>query len=75
VTRQVSAIQVGVAANADPTLVPNATLQLWAVETYGDGSTADATNLAEWQSSDTGIATISSSGLQKGTEMGNLILI
>ncbi|HKY21109.1 MAG TPA: Ig-like domain-containing protein [Vicinamibacterales bacterium] len=67
---RITAIQIGVAANSDPTLVPGATLQLWAVETYADGSTADATNLAEWQSSDTGIATISSSGLLSAGAVG-----
>jgi hypothetical protein len=60
---QVTGIQIGVAGNAPASVAPGATLQLWAVATLGSGITSDATNIAEWQSSNSAVATVSGGGV------------
>ena len=67
----VTSVRVGVAANADAVLPPGGKLQLWAVEVYEDGNTADATNLAEWQSSNPAVAAVSPSGVLTAGEAGS----
>jgi len=46
-------------------------MQLFAVGTYSDGSIADLTFLAIWNSSNTDIATITMGGLAKCKAVGN----
>jgi Bacterial Ig-like domain (group 2) len=62
-TPAVTAVQVGIAGNAAPTLAPGETRQLFAMATQNDGTSIDVTNLATWQSSAPGNATVSASGL------------
>ena len=59
----VTAVQVGIAGNASSTLAPGESRQLFAMATQGDGTSMDVTNLATWQSSAPGMATVSASGL------------
>src|SRR3954447_8612350 len=59
----VASIRVGTAGNVPTTLSPGDTLQLFAQATNSDGTTADVTNLAVWQSSDPVVATVSPTGL------------
>jgi hypothetical protein len=68
----INSVRVGVAANADALVAPGAKLQLWAVETYDDGSTADATNLVQWQSSNPGVAAVSAAGVLTAGEEGSV---
>ena len=48
---------------ANPTIAVGATQQFTATGTYTDGSTKDITSQVTWSSSNTGVATINSSGL------------
>ena len=66
----VATVTVGVAGNVAPTLAPGAHLQLWAVATYADQSSADVTNSATWQSSTPSIATVSRDGVLTATSEG-----
>jgi uncharacterized protein YjdB len=52
-------------------ILPNQTEQLTATGTYSDGSTQDLTNWAAWTSSNTAVATVSSTGLVTGLVAGN----
>ena len=66
----VTTVTVGVAGNAAPTIAPAATLQLWAVATYADGTSSDVTSTAQWKSSNPAIATISRDGIVSATTEG-----
>lgn len=57
------------ADNAD-NLAAGATLQVTAVGTYSDGSTADITNVVSWSSSDNDIADVNSEGEVEGVSEG-----
>ena len=59
----VADVRVGTAGNASPSLSPGQTLQLFAQATSSDGTSADVTNLAVWQSSNPVVATVSPTGL------------
>jgi hypothetical protein len=59
----VTAVQVGIPGGGSPALAPGETRQLFATATQSDGTTLDVTNLATWQSSAPGTATVSPSGL------------
>ena len=50
------------------------TLQFAATATYSDGSSADLTNHVTWGSSDTSVATISSTGLVTGMHAGTTVI-
>ena len=76
-----------VTAAAPPTLVsitvfPNPELvnvggtnQLAAIGNFSDGSQQDLTNTATWTSSDTTIATVSTTGLATGVKIGGPVTI
>lgn len=51
-------------------ILPQATEQYSATATYGDNSTGDVTSSVTWTSSQTGVATINSSGLATGVALG-----
>src|SRR4051794_19552814 len=68
----VASIRVGTAGNVPTTLSPGDTLQLFAQATNSDGTTADVTNLAVWQSSDPVVATVSPTGLLTAAVEGAL---
>jgi len=59
----VTSVQVGTAGNAATTVAPGDKLQLFAQASSSDGSVADVTNLAVWQSSNPVVATVSPTGL------------
>ena len=73
------AVSVNVKLLSSITVTPNppsrlkvgATRQFNAIGTYSDGSTADITSWVLWVSSDTSIATITSSGLATGVVAGD----
>ena len=69
---RITAIQVGVAANAEARVPPGSKLQLWALESYDDGSIGDATNLAEWQSSDSSVASVAPGGMLTAQSEGTV---
>ncbi|MBA3947942.1 MAG: Ig-like domain-containing protein, partial [Herpetosiphonaceae bacterium] len=56
---------------ADSSIVVGITQQFTATGNYSDGSTQDFTNSATWTSSDTTVATISSSGLATALNSGS----
>ncbi len=66
----VSAVQVGVAGNAEPTFELGQTKQFWALASYSDGATSDVTNSASWQTSNPVVATVSSTGLVTAAAFG-----
>jgi len=66
----VTSMQVGVAGNRPGALPPGQSLQLWALANYSDGTTADVTNTALWQSSNPVVATVSPSGLLTAAAAG-----
>ena len=70
-----TAVTVGVTGNASPTIAPAATLQLWAVATFSDGTSGDVTNTAQWKSSNPAIATISRDGLVTATTEGGVEIV
>ena len=51
-------------------IMPQATEQYGATATFGDNSTGDVTSQVTWTSSQTSVATISSSGLATGVALG-----
>jgi uncharacterized protein YjdB len=55
---------------ANPTINVGATQQFTATGTYSDGSTQNITGQVTWSSSNSGVATISSTGLATGAGMG-----
>ena len=57
-------------AGAAPAI--GATAQFTATATMADGSTQDVTNQAAWSSSDSSIATVSSSGMVTGVAAGSV---
>jgi trimeric autotransporter adhesin len=59
-----------IAVGPTATIQQNGTVQMSAVGTYNDGSTQSLNNVF-WSSSDTGVATISKSGLVTGVSPGN----
>src|SRR5262249_49920911 len=69
------ALQVGVLGNAAPRVSPGATIQLWALASYRDGTTVDATNLAVWRTSNASVATVSSGGELRGTSEGEVDVV
>jgi len=68
----VTDVRVGTAGNAAPALSPGETLQLFAQATSSDGTFADVTNLAVWQSSNPVVATVSPTGLVTAAVEGTL---
>src|SRR5262245_53936586 len=54
--------------------ITDATMQLTATARMSDGSTRDVTPLATWQSSNTSIATVSSSGLLTIVASGEVVV-
>jgi uncharacterized protein YjdB len=61
---------ISVAPNS-ANLAIGATLQLTAIGTYNDGSTANVTSLATWMSSTPTVATINAAGLATGVAAGS----
>jgi hypothetical protein len=59
----ISAVQVRATGDASGPLEPGQTRQLVATATQSTGSTSDVTQQATWQSSASGVATVSSTGL------------
>lgn len=59
-----------IAVGPTATIQQNGTVQMSAVGTYSDGSTQSVSNVF-WSSSDTGVATINSSGLVTGISPGD----
>jgi uncharacterized protein YjdB len=55
---------------ATPSVTVGSTQQMIATGTYDDGNTGDLTSSASWTSSDTSVATVSSTGLVKGISEG-----
>jgi hypothetical protein len=68
----VTAVQVGVSGNGSTTLAPGDTRQLFASASRNDGTSADVTNLATWQTSNPSIATVSPSGLLTAAGEGSI---
>ena len=68
----VASILVGVAGNAPASLAPGDKLQFFAVAQNSDGTTADVTNTANWQSSDPVVAVVSSGGLLTAAAEGTV---
>jgi hypothetical protein len=68
----ITAITVGVPGNGSTTLAPGEKLQLFAQAQYSDGTTADLTNVATWQSSSPVVAIVSSSGLVTAAAEGEV---
>jgi len=66
---------IAITPSPSPNLKLGFTQQFDAIGTYSDGSTADITDDATWSSSDTSIATISSSGLATGMVPGDTNII
>ncbi len=66
----VVSVQVGVAGNAEPLVVPEGTLRFWAMAVYGDGHSSDVTNAALWQSSNPVVAIVSNQGVATGAVEG-----
>jgi predicted extracellular nuclease len=56
---------------ANPSINVNSTLQFTATGTYSNSSTQDITSQVTWASSNTGVATINSSGLATGVALGS----
>ncbi len=65
-----TAIRVGVAGNAEPTLDLGQSKQFWAQGTYSDGTTSDLSNSALWQTSNPVVATVSPAGLVTAAAYG-----
>ncbi len=63
-------VQVTAAADASTTLYPGQTLQLRAVAAYADGTTADITTAAVWQSSNVVAAVVTLDGVVKAAVEG-----
>jgi uncharacterized protein YjlB len=61
---------IAVTPESPENLSVGSTQQFIAIGTYSDGSTTDITSQATWSSSDTNVATISSSGLATGVAAG-----
>ena len=59
---------------ANPTVSEGWSIKFTATGSYTDGSTSSLTSSATWNSSDTGVATISSAGLATGQYMGNVTI-
>ncbi|HLH07365.1 MAG TPA: DUF4082 domain-containing protein [Terriglobales bacterium] len=59
---------------AGKSLAPGTTQQFVATGTYADGSTADITAQASWSSSNTGVATIATSGLASAIAAGSTVI-
>jgi hypothetical protein len=71
-TQSASAPLVSIAVTPiGPTISLGTTLQLTAIGTYGDGSLQDLTSAVSWNSSNTAIATINTSGLVTGVSAGS----
>ena len=68
----VTGVRVGIAGNAAASLSPGERLQLFAQADSSDGTTADVTNLAVWQSSNPVVATVSLTGLVTAAAEGGL---
>jgi hypothetical protein len=68
----VASVQVGTAGNASTTVAPGDKLQLFAQAVNSDGSVADVTNVALWQSSNPVVATVSPAGLVTAAAEGSL---
>ena len=66
----VTGVLVGAAGDRPSTLKPGDTVQLFAQAKYSDGTAADVTNGALWQSSNPVIATVSNEGLLKAAAEG-----
>jgi Domain of unknown function (DUF4082)/Bacterial Ig-like domain (group 2)/Bacterial Ig domain len=60
---------------ASPTIQAGSTKQFAATGTYSDGSTQDVTTQVTWSSSNTGVASVNSSGLATGIAGGNSTII
>jgi len=71
-TVSVVSIQVGVPGNGSAALTPGETRQLFALATQSDGTTADVTNVATWQSSNPNLATVSPAGVVTAAAQGAL---
>jgi len=59
---------------ANPSIRKGTTQQFTATGNYSDGSRRDLTNLVTWRSSDTSVATISSTGLATAVGVGTSII-
>jgi|GEM_PF-5404863 len=59
---------------AESTIASNQTVQLTATATYNDASTEDISGTVTWTSSDTSIATVSSSGLVTAVKEGSITI-
>ncbi len=57
-----------------PTIAPGTTIALDAMAVYSDSSHHDITSQARWTSSNTGVATVNSSGLVTGISAGNTLI-
>jgi hypothetical protein len=68
----VTAVQVGIAGDKSGTLAPGETRQLFAVASSSDGTTADVSNVALWQSSNPVAATVTSGGLVTAAAIGEV---
>jgi hypothetical protein len=65
-----TAIQVGVLGNVDPTFEVGQSRQLWAIGTNSDGTATDLTNTAVWRTSNPVVATVSSGGVVSTGALG-----
>jgi hypothetical protein len=65
-----TAIQVGVLGNVDPTFGVGQSQQLWALGTNSDGTATDLTNTAVWRTSNPVVATVSSGGVVSTGALG-----
>jgi hypothetical protein len=65
-----TAIQVGVLGNVDPTFEVGQSRQLWALGTNSDGTATDLTNTAVWRTSNPVVATVSSGGIVSTGALG-----
>jgi hypothetical protein len=61
-------------APANPSIIEGATEQFTATGSYSDHSTQDLTTKANWQSTNTSIATIASTGLATGVSPGSSVI-
>jgi len=59
----VSELRIGIAGNAQPTVEPGKSVQLFAQAVMSDGSVQDVTNTATWQSANPVVAVVSPTGL------------
>lgn len=67
-------LDLGVTGSSNASTTPGGTLQFWALAKHQDGSKTDATNLVQWQTSNTSVATIAAGGLLSGLSPGTVMV-